>query len=239
MSRLLLIDTAGDCLTVAVADAGRVLAVRTLPGALQHAEALLPSVEAVLGDAGLPRQALQGVAFDAGPGSFTGLRIGCAAAQGVAFALDIPVVALSSLAILAQGAQRLAQPAAGTRVLAVVDARMDEVYWQPFLVQPDGLQPLQAAAVSLPSDCRPPQGQEAALTLACGSGLALLDAATLAAWGNARGLAEPHWPQADDMAVLAAQAWQQGRVCTAEQAAPLYVRDRVALTTAERAAAGH
>lgn len=234
MPHLLLIDTATEQATVAVTvDAGRVVS-RSLQESREAALRLLPWAEAVLEEAGLDRGSLDAVAFSAGPGSFTGLRIGCAAAQGIAFALQIPVVSIPTLAILAQGACRQQSPADGSRLIPVLDARMDEIYWQVFVVQQGRALPLGEARVSPVGACRPDAGSAGPVYF-CGPGVGLLDADVLAAWGDVQTGHEPAWPEVADFAALALQAWQEGRTCAPDQAVPLYVRNQVALTVEERA----
>ena len=126
MPTILLLDTATDVLTVAIANASGVQAVRSSSEPREHARCLLPWADALLEEQGLSRGELDAIAFDSGPGSFTGLRIGCAAAQGMAFALGVPVVPVSSLWILAQAALQSGQCPDGSQLVAVLDARMGE-----------------------------------------------------------------------------------------------------------------
>ena len=92
-----------------------------------HSRLLLPMIEAVLREAGISRHALDAVVYDAGPGSFTGIRIGAGVAQGIALALKKPLLAVSSLMILAEGIQDLVSPS--DQIVAAIDARMEQVYW--------------------------------------------------------------------------------------------------------------
>ena len=92
----------------------------------QHSQKLLPMVDEVLVEAGLSLTQLDGLAFGQGPGSFTGVRIGVAISQGLAFGADLPLVGISNLAIMAQEAISIHQ---ADKVLSAIDARMNEVYW--------------------------------------------------------------------------------------------------------------
>ncbi|HIE76408.1 MAG TPA: tRNA (adenosine(37)-N6)-threonylcarbamoyltransferase complex dimerization subunit type 1 TsaB, partial [Gammaproteobacteria bacterium] len=100
-----------------------------------HSRTLLGMVEAVLAEARLERSALGALAYDAGPGSFTGIRIGAGVAQGLALGLEKPLLAVSSLMTLAEGARR-EQPGCNS-VLAAIDARMDQVYWARLRSDPE------------------------------------------------------------------------------------------------------
>ena len=92
-----------------------------------HSRLLLPMIEEVLGEAGISKNAVDAVAYDAGPGSFTGIRIGAGVAQGIALALNKPMLAISSLMILAEGIRDQIKPS--DRIVAAIDARMEQVYW--------------------------------------------------------------------------------------------------------------
>ena len=92
-----------------------------------HSRLLLPMIEEVLHEAGISKNAVDAVAYDAGPGSFTGIRIGAGVAQGIALALNKPMLAISSLMILAEGMRDQIKPS--DRIVAAIDARMEQVYW--------------------------------------------------------------------------------------------------------------
>lgn len=143
---ILVVDSAMADVQVAVFDrhAGRLLAAVVEEGARGKAEMVVPAMERALKAAGVKAAALQRLAVTVGPGSFTGLRIGIAAARGFAFAHDIPVVGLSTLAVLAASALGARFPG---HVAAVVDARHGHLYFQLF--GPDGRSVVRAAVVSL------------------------------------------------------------------------------------------
>lgn len=124
--RLLAIDTATEGCSAAYADDNQVIEhFQVDPKG--HSRLILTMVESVLVEAGVRRAQIEAVAFDAGPGSFTGIRIGAGVAQGIGLGLDVPVLSVSSLTALAQGVVRKIHRC--TAVLPAIDARMDQVYW--------------------------------------------------------------------------------------------------------------
>lgn len=190
----------------------------------EHAELLLPMIDALLAEAGWSRAQIEAVAFGRGPGAFTGLRIAASVAQGIARGLDIPVVPVSTLAALAHGAMRDGQ---GGRILAAMDARMREVYWGVY-ARDDAGQPVlwgdecvcPAAAAPLP---------KCAGWFGAGDGWAAYGevlrprlGARLAGWDAGR------YPHARDVAQLAAPIYKEGGGLPPEQALPVYLRDNVA-----------
>jgi tRNA threonylcarbamoyladenosine biosynthesis protein TsaB len=230
-ARLLAFDTSTEQLAMAVAGpTGEHLLL--LPGGAQASAALLPAVHRLLAEAGLRLQELDAIAFGQGPGAFTGLRTSCAVAQGLGFGLDRPLLPLDSLLLVAEDAR--AQHPGSDDVAVVMDARMDEVYggryrwadgrWQ--VLVPPALYTLPAAAA-----------------LWHGGAPALVAGSAVAAFGDRLGLpaGQPVCMHEQARAVallrLARQAHAAGAGIPAEQALPLYLRDKVAQTTAEREAA--
>lgn len=125
MTTLLALDTATEACSVALLHEGRVLShYEVIPR--QHAQRLLPMIQDLLGEAGVALSAVDAIAFGRGPGAFTGVRIAIGVVQGLAFALERPVLPVSNLAVLAQRAHR---EQGVSQVAAAIDARMDEVYW--------------------------------------------------------------------------------------------------------------
>ncbi|MEX3955563.1 tRNA (adenosine(37)-N6)-threonylcarbamoyltransferase complex dimerization subunit type 1 TsaB [Trinickia sp. EG282A] len=199
-------------------------------GAVSSAR-VLPAVRELFDEAGLALAECSAIAFGAGPGSFTGLRTATGVAQGLAFALGVPVVPVSTLLACAESARM--RDAASTRVLAALDARMDEVYWADYawdagegewktLSRPALAAP---AAVVVPSEPFALAGNAAAqfderLPAAAAASIVDHDAV----------------PHAVPLAYAALRAYRGGRTVPADQAAPEYVRDKVAQTTAERLA---
>ncbi|MCR3870483.1 tRNA (adenosine(37)-N6)-threonylcarbamoyltransferase complex dimerization subunit type 1 TsaB, partial [Pseudomonas aeruginosa] len=131
MSTLLALDTSTEACSVALLHEGRALSHYEVIPRL-HAQRLLPMVRDLLDEAGVALSAVDAIAFGRGPGAFTGVRIAIGVVQGLAFALQRPVLAVSDLAILAQRAYR---EQGAERVAAAIDARMDEVYWGCYQLQ--------------------------------------------------------------------------------------------------------
>ena len=227
---LLAIDTATEVCSVALARNGTI-DLRAETVGQKHSERVLPLVHELLRDAGLQLADCDAIAFGAGPGAFTGLRIACGVAQGLAFGAGRPVVAVGNLEALALAASEAA-PGART-ILTAIDARMQEAYWALYsveggkVVQVSG--PALAAAGELAGICR-----RHAPDLVAGN--------ALSAFGQAIGslpcaTAPEASATAATIARLASSRFEQGGAVAAELAAPLYVRDRVALTIDERRAA--
>ncbi len=193
---------------------------------------LLPAIRELFDEAGLALADCDAIAFGAGPGSFTGLRTATGVAQGLAFGLDIPVVPVSTLLACAESA-RLRDPSAN-RVLAALDARMDEVYWADYAWD-DAQHEWRAvhpASLDAPGNTPVP---DAPFTLA-GNAAATFGERLVAA-SRARVIDREAVPHAMPVATVALRAFRAGRTVPADQAAPEYIRDKVAQTTAERMAA--
>jgi len=225
----LALDTATERIAVAVVDGDRQWAADEAGGALASLH-LLPLVFALLERAGLALADLDGIAFGRGPGAFTGLRTASSVAQGLAFGAALPVLALDSLALVAEGA--CAQH--GVRdVWVAMDARMDEAYAAAYRRDADGWQVVQApalwslAALNEAWQLAPPL---------CIAGSALDAFGPRLITGAALRIAATQ-DRAGALARLARAAWRRGEAIDAALALPLYLRDKVALTTAERAAA--
>lgn len=227
---LLALDGATERLSLAVLHADGRKWTRDAEGGAQASSTLIPLLRALLAEAGLASGDLAGLAYGCGPGAFTGLRAVCAAVQGLAFGWNLPVLALDSLALVAEAAAQ--QDAGWTAGWVVMDARMGELYAAPY-AQVDGawtaqIEPALWTPAALDAHWRA-QGAPAALA---GSGLALLPPG----WEGAR-RAAADLSRAAGLAGLARQAWARGDWRDAAEALPHYVRDKVALTTAERQAA--
>ncbi|CAG4886525.1 tRNA (adenosine(37)-N6)-threonylcarbamoyltransferase complex dimerization subunit type 1 TsaB [Paraburkholderia gardini] len=193
---------------------------------------LLPAIRELFDEAGLALADCDAIAFGAGPGSFTGLRTATGVAQGLAFGLDIPVVPVGTLLACAESA-RLRDPSAN-RVLAALDARMDEVYWADYAwddVQHEW-RTVHPASLDAPGNMTVPG---APFTLAGNAAAAFGE--RLVAASRARTIDREAVPHAMPVAMVALRAFRAGRTVPADQAAPEYIRDKVAQTTAERMAA--
>ena len=209
---------------------------RVAAGGPQASATLLPQVQTLLDRAGLRYADIDAIAFGRGPGAFTGLRTSCAVAQGLGFGLDRPLLPIDSLLIVAEDARAQAGLATGTDgdVAVAMDARMDEVYAGRYRWQAGRWQVLQAPALyTLPAL------SEAWAGLSCQA----VAGSALTAFGSRLALpaAALRFEREDDRAAallrLAVRAAQAAEGIDAAAALPLYLRDRVALTTREREAA--
>ncbi|MCK6425555.1 MAG: tRNA (adenosine(37)-N6)-threonylcarbamoyltransferase complex dimerization subunit type 1 TsaB [Burkholderiaceae bacterium] len=232
--RLLVLDASTETLHLGLLQ-DQALLSRALPGGAQASATLLPALRELLEAAGCAATQLDAIGFGHGPGAFTGLRTACAVAQGLALGLDRPLLALDTLAAVAQHAGSLGATAP---CWSVLDARMGELYaacWER-----DAAGRWRAAS---PPALYSPAGFAAALAArpaaVAGNALALPEVAT-----RLRELGIPaaaQFPTAQPvgaaLAALARDAWAAGEHIDPAQALPLYVRDKVALTTAERQAA--
>lgn len=226
---LLALDAASETLHLGLAVGGRRL-LRALPGGARASATLLPGLLGLLDEAGIALETLDAVAVGRGPGAFTGVRAACAVAQGLAFGAGRPVLVLDTLQAVAEDARA---QGAGATVWVAVDARMGETYAAPY--HHDGVQ---WQALSVPS-LRDPGAlarhivADPAQPQVAGSSLL----AHPAAWAE---VPAPHWPhavpRAEALLALGELAWTRGEMLDPAQALPLYVRDKVAQTTAERAA---
>jgi tRNA threonylcarbamoyladenosine biosynthesis protein TsaB len=193
---------------------------------------VLPAVREVLEEAALTLADCAAVAFGSGPGSFTGLRTAAGVAQGLAFGLGVPVVPVGTLLACAERAH-MADPHA-RRVLAALDARMGEVYWADFAwddAQGDW-RVCHPAALATPTDVPVP---DEPFTLAGNASAVFGDG--LCARARARSVDVDAMPHAEALARVGWRAFLAGRALPAHEATPEYVRDKVAQTTHERAAA--
>ncbi len=229
MNALLAFDTATEQMSIALAVADRVW-THDAAGGAQASAALIPAIMALLGQAGVGLRDVDAIAFGRGPGAFTGLRTACSVAQGLAFGANKPVLPIDTLLTVAEDA-RAGRPA--WQGWVTMDARMDEVYsghyrfsagqWKvlasPRLTTPQALNALWQAA--------PPEAVAGNALVAFGDRLQPGDALRVAG----------AMPRATAMLPLARQLWAQGGAVDAARALPTYLRDKVALTTAEREAA--
>lgn len=239
--RLLAIETSTEACSVAVMVDGAVRE-RFEVAPRRHAELVLPWAEALLAEAGLRRSELDAIAVGRGPGAFTGVRLGISIAQGIALALDRPLLPVSTLAVLALGALR-GQGAgapdvavhACDHVLAAIDARMGEVYAGGFVREDGGVRALSPETVSAPEAVELPAGGR---WIGAGTGFAAADGALARCLGDRLASADAAaLPRAGDLARLGALAMAAGGAMAPELVEPAYLRNAVALTLAEQAAA--
>jgi tRNA threonylcarbamoyladenosine biosynthesis protein TsaB len=191
-------------------------------------------VHAVLAEAGCSLRSLDGIAFGAGPGSFTGVRIACGVAQGLALGADLPLVPVSTLEALAQAAWRESSAThLATHVFACLDARMREVYIAAYARKDGCWSEVLAPAVLKPDDVTPPP-RDRAPWIGVGGGFAAYP--SLQTQLALERVDADAVPDARAVGELAQPRFAAGHGVAAARALPLYVRHRVALTTAERAA---
>lgn len=219
---LLALDTSGEACSAAL------LVQDAITQSLEwtprrHGELILGMLQGLLNDAGLDLRQLDAIAFGRGPGSFTGVRIAVAVAQGVAFGAGLPTVPVSTLAALAQGEHRRSGQ---RRILAALDARMGELYWGAFVLGPEGVMVPQGEEQVCPPALVPtPEGTG---WWGVGPGWSAygeaLDArmAPLLMGTNPAAICE-----ARDIAAIARVAALRGQLVSPELAEPVYLRDRV------------
>lgn len=224
--KFLVLDTSTEWCSAALWLDGCIQARRVL-AEQRHSSLLLPMVDALLRESSLTLRQLDGIGYGAGPGSFTGLRIACAVTQGLAFGADLPVVGVSTLESIAE------QTDAG-QVLTVLDARMAEVYWAAYRREGAGWRAVSEPQLALPESVAVPSDGD---WIGAGNGFVALGevlrprlAAALAR------IDDTLMPDAAAMAPLAARAFECGEGMDAALAAPIYLRDKVALTVDERRA---
>lgn len=227
---LLVLDTATETLHLGLCRGEREW-VRALPGGAQASQALLPAVLALLEAAGLTLRALDAIGCGRGPGAFTGVRAACAVTQGLAFGAGLPVLMLDTLMAVAEDARR---QGAGDELCVAVDARMGEAYAARYRHADAGWLTLEPPGLHAPAALSATVATESPPLQVAGSSLV----AHAAAWADVGGPTFPDAaPRGDALLALARTAWAAGERGDPSVALPLYVRDKVAQTTAERAAA--
>jgi tRNA threonylcarbamoyladenosine biosynthesis protein TsaB len=222
--RLLAIETSTEACSVALWLDGTVRERHEI-APRRHTQLVLPWADELLAEAGIARTSLDAIAVGRGPGAFTGVRLGIALAQGIALALDRPLLPVSTLAVLAMQGR-------APRILAAIDARMGEVYAGAFRRGDDGLVVADGVeAVSPPAQVALPGGPVSAV----GTGFAADDGALVRRLGaDALDVAADALPHAADLARLADAMWRRGEAVAADRVEPAYLRDKVALTLAEQ-----
>lgn len=211
MTKILAIETSSELASCALLNGDTVLS-RQSTGVRTHSQSILPMVQELLAEAGLALKDLDAIAFGAGPGSFTGVRTACGIAQGLAFGSGLPAIPVVTLAAMALACR---QRTGAADVLAVLDARMGEVYWAQYRYA-DGWQ-----TVIEPALCAPDGVASIGPVTACGNGLPGSELADV-------------MPHAAQVAQLAALEFAAGRTVSAAHAQPIYLRNKIAYTSAER-----
>jgi tRNA threonylcarbamoyladenosine biosynthesis protein TsaB len=191
----------------------------------KHSEILMAMLDAVLTEAGVALAQLDGIAFGAGPGSFTGVRIACGVTQGLALGANLPVIGICTLQALAQGSGK-------DKVIAALDARMAEVYFAVYEKHAGVWQTVCAPCLCLPQATPTVEGKD---WQGAGSGFAAHGSVLQARYeGQFSAIDAACVPQARAIAELAAPLFTSGKGLDAALAMPLYLRDKVALKTSER-----
>jgi len=229
--KILALDASTEYLSLALWLDGKVY-VRNLLAGQSHSQQILPLLRELLSEAKVELHDLDGIAFGAGPGSFTGLRIACGVAQGLAFGADLPVIGISTLLALAH--DTVTKNTAVTHVIACMDARMGEVYHAAYARNNEAWDEISAPGLYKP-DAVPALPH--AGWVGVGSGWAAYGEALKHCYAGQVSLIIPdEYPNALAMVALAAPMFAAGLGVPAAQAAPLYIRNKVALKTSEREA---
>lgn len=202
---------------------------RESSGVRTHSQSVLPMVQELLDEAGIVLRDCDAIAYGAGPGSFTGVRTACGISQGLGFGAGLPLVPVVTLDAMALACR---QAHGADAVLAVLDARMNEVYWAQYRFDGESPVAVLAPALCAPADVAP--AAVAAVVAACGNGFAAYPEA-FAGKPFAAGAYREVMPHAVQIAQLGARLFEAGQAVPAAQAQPLYLRNKVAYTKAERA----
>ncbi|HDK37655.1 MAG TPA: tRNA (adenosine(37)-N6)-threonylcarbamoyltransferase complex dimerization subunit type 1 TsaB [Thiolapillus brandeum] len=220
--KLLAVDTTEDTCSAALCVDDEML-WRFEIAPRRHSELILPMVDSLLAEADLIAQQLDALAFSRGPGSFTGVRIATGVAQGIALGADLPVVPVSTLAALAQGAWRTQ----GARsVLSALDARMGEVYWAYCQLHDGGMVVQGEEQVGKPERLELSAQDDWGVGSGWGAYTDVLQQATGIPMQRIMGEQRIH---ARDVASLGLVALLAGQTVAPEQALPIYIRDNVAV----------
>jgi len=221
---ILALETSTEYCSAALWQDGAIIERCELVGQ-KHSELLMEMLDGVLREANVTLAQLDGIAFGAGPGSFTGVRIACGVAQGLALGAALPVVCVCTL-------QALAQASGHDKVIAALDARMAEVYHAAYEKRAGAWVTVSEPSLCLPQDAPSVIGDG---WFGAGSGFIAHGAALGERYaGQLAGSNAQAVPQAKAVAQLAAVMFAAGQGVDAAQAMPLYLRDKVALKTCER-----
>ncbi len=224
MMRILALETSTEYCSVALWQDGNIVNRCELVGQ-RHSELLMEILDSLLHEAGIKLAQLDGIAFGAGPGSFTGVRIACGVTQGLALGADLPVVGVCTL-------QALAQAAGHDKVITALDARMGEIYHAVYEKRAGVWVTICEPNLCLPQQAPQVQGSG---WFGMGSGFAMYGAVLDNRYaGQITGSDTQAVPQAIAIAEFAAPLFAAGQGMDAAQAIPFYLRDKVALKTSER-----
>lgn len=245
MPTILAIETSSEIAQAALWHAGNCY-VRHATGVQNHSMHILPMVQELLQQAKLTLADCEAIAYGAGPGSFTGVRTACGIAQGLGFAAKLPLLAMNTLASMAQECLAHIDGASPCDILVVLDARMGQVYWAQYRWLGEAAKALNSATawqeIQAPSLSDPAEVRAIGQVYICGNGLDAFEVSAFSelAQQNAQALPprllQVQLPSASAMAYLAQASFANGEGIPAEQAQPLYLRNKIAYTSAERAA---
>ncbi|MGX9742131.1 tRNA (adenosine(37)-N6)-threonylcarbamoyltransferase complex dimerization subunit type 1 TsaB [Pseudocitrobacter corydidari] len=223
--RILAIDTATEACSAALWNTGEICAHFELCPR-EHTQRILPVVQDILSQSGVTLTELDALAFGRGPGSFTGVRIGIGIAQGLALGAELPMIGVSTLATMAQGAFR---KSGATRVLAAIDARMGEVYWAEYVRDEQGIwHGEESEAVLKPEAVKERLMQLSGEWVTVGTGWPAWPELATDATHLTITDGEVLLPAAEDMLPIAVYLLEQGKTVTVEKAEPKYLRNEVA-----------
>lgn len=226
--KILALDTSTEYCSVALLRDSEILNQEIL-AEQRHSELILPMVRRTLDEAGLTLRQLDGIAFGSGPGSFTGLRIACGVTQGLALGADLPVIGVCTLEALAQDA---GEKRTVVGVIAALDARMSEIYHAAYKRTADGWLPVSEPALCLPHNAPLVSGDD---WTGCGSGFDMYGEILRGRYHGCIGhVISGLRPNARAIAQLAAAEFRKGLGIDPADAAPLYIRNKVALKEKER-----
>ena len=223
MTTILAIETSADLASVALLANGTV-SVLTTTGIATHSQSILPMIQQLFNTANVGIVDCNSIAFGAGPGSFTGVRTACSVAQGLAFGVGAPVVAINTLEAMAQACF---EKTGAREIVTLLDARMGEVYWAQYDFS-SGLETVIEPRLSAPSQVIA-QGP----VVACGNGLNACSGQFFER-NTFLAMYPEIMPHAAVIANLALRAMTKGLQVAAKDAQPIYLRNQIALTTAER-----
>lgn len=226
MPTIISIDTSSDIASVALLHHGNVTTA-SHEGFSNHSMAVIPMLQKLLESASLTIADCDAVAFGCGPGSFTGLRTACGVVQGISFGLDIPVIPIITLEAMAESCRR---KYGKTDVVPVLDARMHEVYWAEYAYKNESWETIEEPQLS------------SAVDVVVGSNIAYCGNGLSAYAEDMKSIVMNHeqfpdiFPHAEAIAFLAEKKFLNKECISSEMIQPLYLRNKVALKTAERLA---
>ncbi len=245
---VLAIETSSELASAALLYGDHVI-TRESSGVQTHSQTILPMMQSLLEEAGIALKQCDAIAFGSGPGSFTGVRTACGIAQGLAFGANLPLIPVITLAAMAQAclstqSQQTVDRMNTTDVLTILDARMNEVYWAQYRYINNNnkdnswqtiVEPTLSTTAALVSFISLNNLDNAIL---CGNGLAAYASVFNESMFNKRNeqtqAQKNIMPHAKEIGLLARQAFLRGETMLAHEAQPFYLRNKIALTTAER-----